>query len=278
MGVVQNQNPLLLMDAMAGNGCVLPTEVAAALDTSLMLKRTELGAVEFNFWGKISTTNGKDYYIAQAFNGATVVGDKYVPAATNNYYYSQDGVNWLDLEAASEAQMEKAGKLDVWLAGDPANTFTVYEPQPLPEPEPMPEVPEGEEPPAPEPVEPLPDLEFPVSELEYLYVIIRAIDTTCFAFPSKTVVPNAKGELVYNPEFPGVKYPDKLSSYMAMGGTLDQDIPGKWGLVYDSFKQLAIIRNLQFPGAFSYYSGATNSVGRCYFGSGMKNKDLAFCV
>ena len=50
----------------------------------------------------------------------------------------------------------------MWLTGDAAHSFTVYEPQPLPEPEPV-EVPEGEEPPEPEPVEPLPDLEFPVS-------------------------------------------------------------------------------------------------------------------
>ena len=62
------------------------------------------------------------------------------------------------------------------------------------------------------------------------------------------------------------------------GVELSKDIPGKWGLVHDSFKQLSVIRNLEYPGAFSYYSAVTNSAGKLYFGSGLKNKDLAFCV
>lgn len=275
---VTHNNPLLMMDALAGNGCVLPTEVSAALETSLNLKRAELGCREFWFWGKLSTTGGRDYFLAQAFNGATMIDGKPSPNAGNKYYYSQDGVNWLDLEKVSEEQMEKAGKLDgVWLTGDAAHSFTVYEPQPLPEPVPV-EVAEGEEPPEPEPVEPLPDLEFPVSELEYLYFLVRSVDLAAFVLPAGSIVTDAKGEMVYNPEFPGVKYPDKLSSYKSLTGVLSEDIPGKWGLVYDSFKQLATIRSLLFPGAFSYYSAATNSTGRCYFGSGLKNKDLAFCV
>ena len=117
------------------------------------------------------------------------------------------------------------------------------------------------------------------TELEYLYFLVRSIDLDAFALPANTITTDAKGRMTYNPEFPGVKYPDKLSSYKSFKmSALSEDIPGKWGLVYDSFKQVATIRSMLFPGAFSYYSAVTNSAGRCYFGSGLKNKDLAFCV
>jgi len=276
---IMMMNPLVMLDALASSGCVLPTEVSATLETSLQLKRAELGAKEFWFWGKISTTGGKDYFIGQTMNGAKEVDGVMTLAATNKYYYSQDGVNWLDLEKPSAEQMQKAVKLEGWLTGDPAHTFTVYEPQPLPEPEPVPEVAEGEEPPAPVEPEPLPDLEFPVSELEYLYCTVAAIDFSAFAMPANMMTIDAKADYVYNPEFPGVQYPDKLSSFKSVRGVeLSKDIPGKWGLVHDSFKQLSVIRNLEYPGAFSYYSAVTNSAGKLYFGSGLKNKDLAFCV
>ena len=45
-------------------------------------------------------------------NGAKEVDGVMTVAATNKYYYSQDGVNWLDLEKPSAEQMQKAVKLE----------------------------------------------------------------------------------------------------------------------------------------------------------------------
>jgi hypothetical protein len=112
MPAVLNQNPLLTLDALAPCGVVLPTEVSAALDTSLSLKARELGVQRFLFWGRLSTLSGKDYYVARAYNGTKRVDGKVVVAPGNKFYYSQDGVNWLDLEPVAGVQAEKAVKLD----------------------------------------------------------------------------------------------------------------------------------------------------------------------
>lgn len=117
-----NQNPLLTLDALASCGAVLPTEVQAALDTSLSLKGRELGVQQFLFWGRLSTLNGKDYYIACAFNGTKLVDGKVILNPGNKFYYSQDGVNWLDLEPVSGEQAEKAAKLEC--ASPPPSTPT----------------------------------------------------------------------------------------------------------------------------------------------------------
>ena len=112
MPALLNQNPLLTLDALASCGVVLPTEVSAALDVSLNLKARELGVQGFLFWGRLSTTSGKDYFIARAYNGTKRVDGKVIVNPGNKFYYSQDGVNWLDLEPVAGEQAEKAAKLD----------------------------------------------------------------------------------------------------------------------------------------------------------------------
>jgi hypothetical protein len=105
-----NQNPLLTLDALGPCGVVLPTEVSAALDVSLNLKARELGVQGFLFWGKLSTVSGRDYYVARAYNGTKRVDGKVIVQPGNKYYYSQDGVNWLDLEPVAAGS--KAENLD----------------------------------------------------------------------------------------------------------------------------------------------------------------------
>ena len=116
MPALLNQNPLLTLDALAPCGVVLPTEVSAALDVSLNLKARELGVQGFLFWGRLSTLSGKDYYIARAYNGTKRVDGKVLVNPGNKFYYSQDGVNWLDLEPVVGVQAGKAAKLDCELS------------------------------------------------------------------------------------------------------------------------------------------------------------------
>jgi radial spoke head protein 9 len=122
-----------------------------------------------------------------------------------------------------------------------------------------------------------PPLEFPVSELEYMMSLINAINSVTMVMPEGMYMANAAGDFVQNPLYT-MKYPDQLSSYVYAGGNLGGAVPGSWGIIYDSFKQLAIIRSFLYPGFFAYYSAVSNTVGNLYFGSGIKNKDLAFCV
>lgn len=169
-------------------------------------------------------------------------------------------------------------RLAGWLTGDPSHQFTVYEEQPVPEPEPVPEVAEGEEPPPPpEPVEAPPPLEFPVSELEYLMNTINAINAATACAPVGMYMTDAAGNFIVNPLFT-MKYPDQLSSYQVHGDLMSKDVPGSWGIIHDSFKQLTVLRSFTYPGFFAYYSSISNTVGNLYFGNGLKNKDLAFSV
>mmetsp|Transcript_3278 Transcript_3278/g.7655 ORF Transcript_3278/g.7655 Transcript_3278/m.7655 type:complete len:269 (+) Transcript_3278:132-938(+) len=265
-----NLNTLLLLDALAPCGVVLPIEVSAALDTSLGLKQRELGVKQFVLWGRLSTLSGADYYVARAFNGARVVDGKIAGNAGNKFYYSQDGVSWLDLEPVPAGS--KAPQLDCWLSGDPSHQFTVYEEQPLPAPPPAVE---GEAaPPAPEP---LPPLEHPVSELAYMMHTINGINAETGCSPVGMIIQDADGNFVANPLF-SMKYPDQLSSYRGLGGNLGAAVPGSWGIVHDSFKNLTTLRSFLYPGFFAYYSGKSNDMGNLYFGTGLKNKDLAFTV
>ena len=87
------QNLSQTLEALAGQGVVLPTEIRvsevcdarsataraaqrraasespnrrsqAAVDVSLPLKRVDAGLVELGLWGRLRTSSGKDYYVA----------------------------------------------------------------------------------------------------------------------------------------------------------------------------------------------------------------------
>jgi len=113
MLATMNNNALLTLDALAGCGVVLPAEIRASLDVSLALKASELGVREFFLWGRVRTQSGTDYYVARAENGKRVDHDGVVVANVGaKFYYSQDGMEWLDLVPPEEdVTMEKAAEL-----------------------------------------------------------------------------------------------------------------------------------------------------------------------
>jgi radial spoke head protein 9 len=268
-----NQSTLLTLDALAPCGCVLPTEVLAAMDVSLTLKARELGVKAFLFWGRLSTESGADYYIARAYNGTKKLEGKIVPNPGNKFYYSRDGVNWLDLEPVTVETTERAEKIRAMLTGDPAHVFEVA--QPVPEPEPAPEPAEGEEAPEVEEPEPLPPWE--ITEAQYMMTRINAINAATALAPEGMFVTDPHGNHSVNPMFV-VHRPDQASAYATPQGNLASAVPGKWGVHHDSFKRLTTIRNFEFPGFFAYYSAVSNTVGNLYFGDGRRNEDLAFAV
>ena len=107
-----NQSTLLTLDALAPCGCVLPTEVLAAMDVSLTLKARELGVKAFLFWGRLSTESGADYYVARAYNGTKRVEGKVIVNPGNKFYYSTDCAEWLDLEPVDGKLGELCGLID----------------------------------------------------------------------------------------------------------------------------------------------------------------------
>mmetsp|Transcript_14854 Transcript_14854/g.48675 ORF Transcript_14854/g.48675 Transcript_14854/m.48675 type:complete len:218 (+) Transcript_14854:210-863(+) len=214
--------------------------------------------------------------------GDWYVYDGKVQSGSVKWYYSQDCVTWVDLEPCEAAQKEKALTLTSMLSGDLAKVFTVYEEQPLPEPEPVPEPAEGEEAVEPEAPEPLPPLEFPVTELERLAAMVSTLGRSCPVHPKGAYVVNAKNLAVPSELFAGLAYPDKLESYvngfLDSHPTLASAVPGTWSLAYDAFAQTAVIKSLAFPGFCSYFNNAEKTYGNLYFGSGLPNADLAFMV
>ena len=72
-----------------------------------------LGVREFFLWGRVRTQSGTDYYVARAENGKRVDHDGVVVANVGaKFYYSQDGMEWLDLVPPEEdVTMEKAAEL-----------------------------------------------------------------------------------------------------------------------------------------------------------------------
>ena len=271
-----NQNPLLTLDALGPCGCVLPTEVSAAMDVSLTLKARELGVKAFLFWGRLNTESGADYYIARAYNGTKRLEGVIVPNSGNKFYYSRDGVNWLDLEPITAETTERSLKINAALTGDPAHVFEVA--QSVPEPKSEPERADGEDAPEEtkeEEAEPLPPWE--ITEAQYMMTRINAINSACALAPEGMFVTDPHGNHSVNPMFT-VHRPDQPSAFATTEGNVASAVPGKWGVSFDTFKRQTTIRNFEYPGFFAYYSQVSNTVGNLYFGDGRRNEDLAFTV
>ena len=60
----------------------------------------------------------QDYLIAEGYNNPVYSNGTVIFDA--KYYYSQDGVRWVDLVAVDEETKSKAAKIKAILSGDPA--------------------------------------------------------------------------------------------------------------------------------------------------------------
>lgn len=265
-------NLTLTLKHLAPHGAVVSAEQQAALDHSLLIKRTEAGLKTLVLWGRILTLNGKDYLIAEGYNEALYKNGKIVFEA--KYYYSQDAVKWVDLVAINSETSSKADKFKTQLSGDPAKIFELEEKDPN-----APPPAEGEEADGDGPK----GIIIQVPELALLRHRIDCINNSTGVVPVHALVPNATNQVVPNRMFTGVTYPDKLEAYMhrttAPGGpTLAQDLRGSWSLQYDPFKKVAIVRSMVWPGYTFFYSAHELVWGALYYGDGVRNDDLIFML
>jgi radial spoke head protein 9 len=99
-------------------------------------------------------------------------------------------------------------------------------------------------------------------------------------------VANAFDQVVPNRLFGGLEYPDKLESYVHRASALEgskqrglaADVRGSWSVLYDSFRGVAVLRSLLFPGYAFYYSAHDLTWGGLYVGDGLQNADLVFML
>ncbi|KAF5827522.1 radial spoke protein 9 [Dunaliella salina] len=271
--MVQLQPSLTLnLKNLASHGAVISAEQQAALDHSLPIKRTEAGLKTLTLWGKLTTLNGRDYLVAEGYNNPIYSNGNVIFDA--KYYYSQDGVRWVDLVAVDDETKSKAGKIQSILSGDPAKVYDIEE-KDSNQPPPPDEGEEAGEPPAPVIVQ--------VPELAVLKHRIDTINDSTGVLPVHAMLPDAQNRIVPNRLFTGLAYPEKLESYMhrtvAPGGpTLAQDLRGTWSVHYDPFKQIATCRSLLWLGYTFYYDAHQMTWGALYHGNGLRNDDLIFML
>eukprot|EP00798_Chlamydomonas_sp_ICE-L_P025360 gene25360-11022_t len=251
--MVQAQpNITLTLKQLGPLGAVVSAEQAAAFDHSFPIKRAETGLKTLTLWGRFTTQNGKDYLIAEGHNDALLHGSKVQFDA--KYFYSQDGVKWVDLQAVDAETSKRASTIRTLLMGDPSKVHEIQEDDPN---APRPAV--GED------GEPIPDeegpkkLAFQIPELAVLRTKIDSINATCGVIPVGALQADALNHVVPNKLFSGAPNPEKLESYMhrtlAPGGpTLAQDLRGVWSLHYDPFKSVATLRSLLYPGYFFFFN------------------------
>jgi radial spoke head protein 9 len=240
------------------------------------LKKTEAGLKGVKLWGKFITLNGKDYLLAKGVKDAPYVfGGKVV--ADQKYYYSQNGVTWLDLAPLNDETYTRASTISGMLSGQPGKKYRVEEPAPVAEgeaPTPEAEGEEGEEPTGPEP------LKFVITETQRLRFMMQSISAGTDVVPDGYFTTTAKNDVCPNPLFAGLSYPDKLDSYShgPMGTPLVKDVSGSWAMQYDSFKGLATLRSLAYPGFTFVYSTELKEYDSLYLGTGEANKDMMFMI
>jgi radial spoke head protein 9 len=268
----------ITLKALAESGACLSAEVRNGVESSLAIKKSEVGLTHLYYWGKIATRNGKDYLIAEGHNGGHVFKGEVNLGL--KHFVSQDGTTWADLPDISNEQKavcEQIALKQTLFTGDSAAMIRAdgSTPQEGDVAPPAPEPVEGEEPPA------LTE----VSELVRLRYVVTEITTECGVVPYGVFIENAENKIIPNSSFNGIAYPGKLEYYQhfVMGpdtpkSDLGQAPRGSWSLRYDNFKGIAVGRSNVWLGYSFYYDNNTKLFGGVYNGDGNKNADLIFML
>ncbi|KAH7445769.1 hypothetical protein KP509_01G023300 [Ceratopteris richardii] len=324
-------NVALMMEILGPSGIVIPTEQRAALRRSLAVKKRDARLRAITLWGRLLTSTGRDYLLARGCNGISPSTKHF----DTHYYYSQDGVVWMDLQAPSEEIRQASRSIRGCFTGEPSHIFSVE----------LPAVPysqnleagesertdsvekraegesqnqgeaesqEGAERTEVKAEEADPEIEIrqddeedmnedaedggdndkskvrsgfrtvDVRELERLATFMHEVDHDCGVVPKGFLIYNSKKELVSNVNFPGIKFPTFLDSYVHLfqsyeESPLSDDVKGSWSLEEVPFEGV-ILRSLWWPGYVFYYTENSKDFGSFYLGMGEKNMDLPFMI
>jgi radial spoke head protein 9 len=143
-----------------------------------------------------------------------------------------------------------------------------------------------------------------ITELDRLAHVVNEIEKQCHLVPEGSVKLTPLHEVRRNEAFTGLSKEDaiNLSKYchfrkvqfkdkvdqMERGDSVfrydfldvidDDPIKGSWTLHLDTTESVANIRNLLWPGFYSYHKIGTTLYGSFYCGDGRKNNDLPFML
>ena len=263
------------VDLVSSSGAALSIAQRAALPIALQVLNQNYKASETLFLGKIQTKTN-DYLIAAAVHKAF--------NQPKTYFFSTDAVSWAQLPKVTKEMIEDCDKLpnNLLFTGD--ISFIL----------PVPAAPPTEEA-AEEPAEPR-----TLTEEGRLAVLVERIDREVAIAPKGALTKSSNlKDLCRAPSFVMQSDGGDLESYVlfhqlkpsSLLSELEDDQVQDASLSADAFDPkgtLCIhhdvatgcytVRNLLWPGAFGFVKPGTNVWGYCYFGTGLKNTDLAFML
>ena len=250
----------------------LNVEERAALETTVVLKKHELGVAAAGFWGKVYGQEA-DYLIVAA-ERPTSQG---VPAKTF-FYCTESDFELKALPSVTQAQAVVCeSQLQAPFTGVPDSAPAQADAG------------EGEE---------------PLTELHRLAFAVASIEADTAVVPAGAYVVDAEHTVSPNALFVGLgaAAAADLSSYLHLRApkhaatkaalaknsfvaadncldTLASDTPtAAWSLQFNDPSTIATLRSLQWPGYSFSHSVGTPQFGGAYFGNGRPNSDVLFMV
>nr|CAB3265811.1 RSP9 uncharacterized protein LOC100179789 [Phallusia mammillata] len=269
----------LSINYASGSGVILSPEQKAALETSLVILKTNYKFQKVLLWGKVQGIKD-DYFIAQG-TGKDELNDQ-------KSLYSLNCVDWHLLPPASEAMKEKAAVVRGRLMGDPSYEYEHTDVR---------RVKDGEEYTEEE-------VTIQIKEEDRVAAIVSTINEEASIVPRGAFIKTPLGEVHTNRSFEGLTVTEsgKLASYMHFReaqnlnsksikekadldpsidflDNIEDDIPkGSWSLQFERGSGLVCIRSLQWVGLTFYHVPNTTKFGCIYVGTGEKNFDIPFML
>jgi len=266
------------MGVVGGSGNVLSLSESTGLQSSLPLLQKNSKFTKVFFWGQLRGTTA-DYLIAFG------IEESY---HNKKFFFCQDAVSWAQLPLVTpemEAKCEKIAAPGFMLTGD-RSKVTELPPEPVPE--------GTEEDPPPE------EEKKTIEEQERLAVIVKTIDEECAMLPAGALVKQPNGKVEDSQTFKGLEFSKALTlksfvfinkpkevSVNADAITASTDfltecdnVVPKGALVskFDESMNVVCWRSLLYEGFIGYSMVGAPMHGYCYFGSGLKNANIAFML
>jgi radial spoke head protein 9 len=270
-----------VLDNTAFPGGTLSVEERAALQASFVLLKETQHLKEVRFWGKVRGIQ-RDYLVCQ---GTIDASGKLAPFdAPRLTFKSLDGVVWTPLAEIGASMAAKCAAINEPFIGDLGKIYGEAG-------EAAPE--EGGE-----------VSEDTVTEEKRLGAFVQAVDDACAVVPKGALLLDARHRVVPSPSYRGLppdqamdpacyvhwRNPtqgDKKKAFDTKGltqttdflDTIGKDQPaGCWSMHFEPSACLATLRHHIYPGFVAFASMTCPVYGHVYFGSGLRNDDLAFML
>jgi len=269
------------VDYVGSSGVILSTEQKAALQSSLVILKSNYKFHRVLFWGKILGVKN-DYFIVQGVSKDELKDRKSL--------YSQDCVHWGLLPVVNDTMRNNCSYVKGRFTGDPSYEYEHVETKKV-------DNAEGEN------VEE--ENTILIKEEDRLATTIEAIDYDVRIVPRGAYIRSSTGTVHVNRCFEGLSVADsgKLSSYFHFRepfvlnqktllqkaeldkavdflDPIDGDVPkgGSWSIQFERGSGLLSLRSLHWLGFTFYHVPGSRKYGSIYVGLGTKNLDLPFML